>query len=148
MAVLFLDICGFSKMNSFSAAEQERVLQVSNLFIAEMLTVLKTRAGHFEKNTGDGLMGYFEGALVAIGNPANSACKAMSLIPGGGIVLGDKAQKLLPEDLRGRTMRLGQIAGYVYEKTSEIYCGWELTYRVAQPSSTASDVVRRVLGGQ
>jgi class 3 adenylate cyclase len=61
MAVLFLDICNLSKMNSESQAEHERVLRVLNLFIAEMLRVVREYDGEFEKNTGDGLMAYFAG---------------------------------------------------------------------------------------
>jgi adenylate cyclase len=206
MTLLFVDICKFSALNSFTEAEQQRVLHVLNLFLAEVLWVLRARAGRFEKNTGDGVMAYFEGedaqstlsavksaiemhyyndyilapgmrtlglpelkfrvgidvghvlvgnvgvrgvhrSLVAIGNPANIACKAMSLIPNGGIVLGDTAQKCLPTDLRESTRALGQIASYVYVENSELYRGWELTYRQREIGPTSFEIVRRAVTG-
>jgi adenylate cyclase len=59
VAVLFLDICGFSRNASRTDEEQDRVLKILNLFMAEMLYVVREHKGHFEKNTGDGLMAYF-----------------------------------------------------------------------------------------
>jgi class 3 adenylate cyclase len=59
LAVLFLDICGFSRINSGEDDEQDRVLKLLNLFMAEMLHVVRSYEGVFEKNTGDGLMAYF-----------------------------------------------------------------------------------------
>jgi class 3 adenylate cyclase len=59
LAVLFLDICGFSRIASYDGDEQDRVLKLLNLFMAEMLRVVKSHDGTFEKNTGDGLMAYF-----------------------------------------------------------------------------------------
>ncbi len=57
--VLFLDICGFSKRPSWTAAEQEGQLQVLSLFFTEMIRVIEDYSGFVEKNTGDGLMAYF-----------------------------------------------------------------------------------------
>ena len=63
MAVLFLDICGFSALPNWTTDEQKLVLKTLNLFMGEMLTVVRDYGGTFEKNTGDGLMAYFgEGA--------------------------------------------------------------------------------------
>jgi adenylate cyclase len=62
LAVLFLDICRFSQIPSETESEQESVVQLLNLFMAEMLEVVRSHAGIFEKNTGDGLMAYFEGS--------------------------------------------------------------------------------------
>jgi class 3 adenylate cyclase len=59
LAVLFLDICGFSRIANGDDNEQDRVLKLLNLFMAEMLHVVKSHEGIFEKNTGDGLMAYF-----------------------------------------------------------------------------------------
>ena len=61
LAVLFLDICGFSKIDSEEDKDQDRVLKLLNLFMAEMLYVVREHGGTFEKNTGDGLMAYFGG---------------------------------------------------------------------------------------
>jgi class 3 adenylate cyclase len=60
LAVLFLDICSFSKVPSYDENDQDQVLKLLNLFMAEMLHVVKNLGGDFEKNTGDGLMAYFK----------------------------------------------------------------------------------------
>lgn len=59
LAVLFLDICKFSAIPSDSHEQQEAVLKILNLFMAEMLHAVRAHDGVFEKNTGDGLMAYF-----------------------------------------------------------------------------------------
>lgn len=60
LAILFLDICEFSSINSRTLEEQTKVLTILNLFMAEMLRLVKKNGGEFEKNTGDGLMAYFK----------------------------------------------------------------------------------------
>jgi adenylate cyclase len=60
LAVLFLDICGFSRIPSGEEVEQDQVFKALNLFMAEMLQVVRALEGDFEKNTGDGLMAYFK----------------------------------------------------------------------------------------
>jgi adenylate cyclase len=65
MSVLFLDICGFSNIPNWTTEEQKQVLKTLNLFMGEMLTIVRDFDGTFEKNTGDGLMAYFgEGAAT------------------------------------------------------------------------------------
>ena len=59
LAVMFLDITGFTEWPSSNSADQKRVLYVMDIFMAEMLNVIKDHGGIFEKNTGDGLMAYF-----------------------------------------------------------------------------------------
>jgi len=59
VAVLFLDICGFSARPNWLPEEQKAVLVVMNIFMAEMLSVINDFGGTYEKNTGDGLMAYF-----------------------------------------------------------------------------------------
>ena len=59
LAVLFLDICGFSSRPNWTPEEQNVVLTIMNMFMAEMLSVVKDFGGTYEKNTGDGLMAYF-----------------------------------------------------------------------------------------
>jgi adenylate cyclase len=59
LAVLFLDICQFSSWASSDHDEQTSVLRVMNIFMAEMLNIIRDFGGTFEKNTGDGLMAYF-----------------------------------------------------------------------------------------
>ena len=72
LAVLFLDICSFSQVPSYDEAEQDSVLKLLNLYMAEMLHVVRTHGGIFEKNTGDGLMAYFKD-----GSESESAHKAV-----------------------------------------------------------------------
>jgi len=59
LSVLFLDICGFSARPNWTTEEQKQVLVVMNIFMAEMLNVVRDFGGTYEKNTGDGLMAYF-----------------------------------------------------------------------------------------
>ena len=67
LAVLFLDLCGFSARANWTAEDQKGVLALMNIFMAEMLSIVKDFGGIYEKNTGDGLMAYFgeDGATVA-----------------------------------------------------------------------------------
>src|SRR3989442_8645607 len=60
MAVLFLDICGFSSRPSATAEEQALIVHVFNLVFTELIRIAEDYGGTVEKNTGDGLMVYFE----------------------------------------------------------------------------------------
>jgi adenylate cyclase len=60
MAVMFLDISGFSQRRSETEQEQDLMLRVLNLFFTEMIKIAEEYGGTVEKNTGDGLMAYFE----------------------------------------------------------------------------------------
>jgi adenylate cyclase len=60
LAVLFLDISGFSVRLSETEEEQTLMLKVLNLFFTEMIKIAEEYGGTVEKNTGDGLMAYFE----------------------------------------------------------------------------------------
>jgi class 3 adenylate cyclase len=59
LAVLFLDICGFSSRRNWTPEEQNIVLGIMNVFMAETLSIVHDFGGTYEKNTGDGLMAYF-----------------------------------------------------------------------------------------
>ena len=72
MAVLFLDISGFSGRPSETTDEQSLLLKVLNLFFTEMVRIAEDYGGTVEKNTGDGLMAYFEDGG---GDPPESGCK-------------------------------------------------------------------------
>lgn len=72
MAVLFLDISGFSKRPSETEEEQGMLLRVLNLFFTEMIKIAEEYGGTVEKNTGDGLMAYFEDGA---GNPPERGAK-------------------------------------------------------------------------
>lgn len=67
LAVLFLDVCGFSSRPNWTSDEQNLVLAIMDIFMAEMLSIVNDFGGTYEKNTGDGLMAYFgaEGATEA-----------------------------------------------------------------------------------
>jgi class 3 adenylate cyclase len=65
LPVLFLDICGFSARPNWTEEEQKLVLSTMNIFMAEMLNIVRDFGGTYEKNTGDGLMAYFgDGCLT------------------------------------------------------------------------------------
>ena len=72
MAVMFLDLCGFSSRPSETETEQDMLLRALNLFFTEMVKVAEDYGGVVEKNTGDGLMAYFNDGE---GDPAESGCK-------------------------------------------------------------------------
>jgi adenylate cyclase len=192
MAVLFLDICGFSNLPNWTTEEQKTVLKLLNLFMGEMLSIVRDFGGTFEKNTGDGLMAYFgegaktsaeavkpaveaavmmhymndtwisvimnklglppikfrvgidigpitiarvaihggsHGGIVAIGTTANVACKLMKHIPDGGICMGEKTYKALPNGWGQSCTPVDQQTGFVYITTQTAYPAWTLTYR-------------------
>lgn len=59
MAVMFIDICGFSSRPMETLEEQDLTLRVLNLFFTEMIRIAEEYGGNVEKNTGDGLLIYF-----------------------------------------------------------------------------------------
>jgi class 3 adenylate cyclase len=199
LAILFLDICGFSQLPNWNPEDQKRVLALMNLFMSEMISIVRDFEGHFEKNTGDGLMAYFgEGAktdedrvkpaieaaavmhyfndqilaplldqnsiprlrfrigidvgpvtlarvgiksadsdynsMVAIGTTANVACKLMTLIPEGGICVGEYAYRHLPNNWASRCVRSEKSTTFVYVATQQPYPGWILNYRLTEPA--------------
>jgi class 3 adenylate cyclase len=207
LAILFLDICKFSEIPNGEDAEQDRVLKLLNLFMAEMLHVVKSHRGEFEKNTGDGIMAYFKEttdtecaqqavdaavemhcyndevisprlklqglpevkfrvgieagsviiakvgtrgdhrSLVAIGNTPNVACKLMTLIPNGGIALGNYTRHLLSPAWQNQTAPLNPLLPYVLKGTSNPYPAWALNYRARRPTDY-SGMLGALLGGQ
>jgi len=72
MAVMFLDLCGFSSRPSETLQEQDMLLRVLNLFFTEMIKIAEEYGGVVEKNTGDGLMAYFNDGE---GIPPENGCK-------------------------------------------------------------------------
>lgn len=195
LAVLFLDICGFSARPNWTEDEQKHVLSIMNIFMAEMLNIVRDFGGTFEKNTGDGLMAYFgdscstdtervkpaveaavvmhfvndqvftpwflqqgvlpfsfrvgidlgpvtiarvglrgaESSIVAIGTPANIACKLMNRIPSGGICIGHDVYSHLPHNWGMACRQCDQPSGFVYVATNTPYVAWELNHRLAAP---------------
>lgn len=80
VAVLFLDICRYSSWFSDTYDSQKVVLAIMNIFMAEMMNVVRDHKGEFEKNTGDGLMAYFgadsNNAATAVESAINAALTA------------------------------------------------------------------------
>ena len=72
MAVMFIDICGFSSREMETLEEQDLMLRILNLFFTEMIRISEEYGGNVEKNTGDGLLIYFNDGE---GTPAESGPK-------------------------------------------------------------------------
>lgn len=78
--VLFIDICGFSRLPSSAPDEQEVVLKVLALFFSEMIRIVEDHGGSVEKNTGDGLMAYFSGADTSgVGPEQRGLCSTLTM---------------------------------------------------------------------
>ena len=78
LAILFLDICGFSARASFAPEEQATNLRVFSLFFSEMIKIAEDYGGVVEKNTGDGLLAYFKDNAPAP-TPASQKAVAAAL---------------------------------------------------------------------
>ena len=75
--VVFIDISNFSSRPSATQEEQEMMLRILNFFFTEMIRIVEDYGGAVEKNTGDGLMAYFEDRAAA--DPgANSVKRALA----------------------------------------------------------------------
>lgn len=77
MAVMFIDICGFSSRGMETSEEQDMMLRILNLFFTEMIRIAEEYGGNVEKNTGDGLLIYFndnEGTPQECGSKRAVAC--------------------------------------------------------------------------
>lgn len=59
MAVMFIDICDFSSRGMETLEEQDLMLRILNLYFTEMIRIAEEYGGNVEKNTGDGLLVYF-----------------------------------------------------------------------------------------
>jgi class 3 adenylate cyclase len=57
---MFLDIVGFSARPNNNQTDQESNLRILALLFSEMFRIVDDYGGTVEKNTGDGLMAYFE----------------------------------------------------------------------------------------
>jgi class 3 adenylate cyclase len=104
MAVMFLDLCGFSTRPSGNLQEQELLLRALNLFFTEMIKIAEDYGGVVEKNTGDGLMAYFNDNE---GNPPADGCKravaaAMTMFHTNGQLISPIMRNSQLEDFRFR----------------------------------------------
>jgi len=197
LAIMFLDICSFSARKNWTEDEQKQIMVIMNVFMAEMINLVRDFGGTFEKNTGDGLMAYFgedgtdnaaivrpaveaatvmhyvndhlispwlqqtygiepirfrigidigpvtiarvgvrgkESSIVAVGTPANIACKLMNLMPAGGICIGDEIYQALPANWNTTCVACSQNSGFVYTIDNRPYRAWELNHRLVRPS--------------
>lgn len=77
--VMFLDICGFSQRPSWSAVEQQGLLDILSLFFTEMIRIVEDHGGTVEKNTGDGLMAYFTRSADGVSAPQKGIAAALTM---------------------------------------------------------------------
>lgn len=103
-AIMFIDIAGFSSRRSTTAVEQEMMLRVLNLFMTEMIRIIEEYGGHVEKNTGDGLLAYFEEGRSA---PEPNSCKraiacALTMLTANELLVAPvlRASGVVPLDFR------------------------------------------------
>ena len=80
LAILFLDICRFSDWPNATFEQQETTLNVLQVFLPEMMTIVRDCAGKYEKNTGDGLMAYFGTETRDSAESVRPAIKAATLM--------------------------------------------------------------------
>jgi class 3 adenylate cyclase len=101
MAVLFLDISRFSARDLETEVEQSMMLRALNLFFSEMIKIAEDYGGTVEKNTGDGLMAYFEDNSFENGSKRAVAC-ALTMFAANEHLISPilNASKILPFDFR------------------------------------------------
>jgi adenylate cyclase len=76
LAIMFLDICGFSSWDSETEEEQKQNLRALSLFFNTMVRIAEKMGGTVEKNTGDGLMVWFQDKWDRA--PGNSSDRAVA----------------------------------------------------------------------
>jgi class 3 adenylate cyclase len=76
LAIMFLDICGFSSWDSETEEEQKQNLRALSLFFNTMVRIAEKMGGTVEKNTGDGLMVWFQDKWDRV--PGNSSDRAVA----------------------------------------------------------------------
>lgn len=72
-------------------------------------------------------------SLVAIGSPANVACKIMNLIPLGGICIGTHVYNSLPRNWNRFCSIILKPTGFIYVMTKQPYTAWQLSFRLSTP---------------
>lgn len=75
--IMFIDIVGFTNRESNTAQQQDLMLRILTLFFTEMVRIISEYGGTVEKNTGDGLMAYFENE-GGLGAGINSTHRALA----------------------------------------------------------------------
>ena len=86
-----------------------------------------------------GIPGGTHNSVVAIGTPANVACKLMRLIPYGGICIGNFVYRELPNNWSAKCTKIESSSGFVYREANAPYQAWTLDYRIpASPPPLSS----------
>lgn len=96
-AVLFLDISGFSATFLDTAESQQWALKIITVFFSEIITVIEDYGGVVEKNTGDGLMAYFQDSVSRPDAKTATAC-ALTIF----YLVEDRVQPLINRVFSGR----------------------------------------------
>lgn len=78
--VMFLDICGSSGRGSDDHGAQSALLLAFSVFFAEMIRIIEDHGGTVEKNTGDGLMAYFDKGQAGRSAQTTAAMAAMTML--------------------------------------------------------------------
>lgn len=113
MAVMFLDISRFSGRMLETVEEQDLMLRVLNLFFTEMIRIAEEYGGNVEKNTGDGLMVYFNDGE---GNPAEGGVKravaaALTMMKANNDLITPVLRTALVEEIQFRvSIEYGQVS--------------------------------------
>lgn len=110
MSVLFLDICKFTARPNNSAEEQEANLRAMTIFFGEMIKIIEDYGGTVEKNTGDGLMAYFEDSGYSSNGETRAVAAAMMMNKSHRELI---APQLASERLAPIEFRIGIDSGFV-----------------------------------
>lgn len=146
LAVLFLDISGFSMRPSGNFTEQHTILQILNIFFSEMVRVAADYGGKVEKNTGDGLMVYFEheGGLRGVSASQRAVAAAMTMMYANDIIITPVLTAL---DLQPITFRIGIDYGPVTVARLGVARQFNANVAIGTAANCASKILARAAAG-
>jgi class 3 adenylate cyclase len=141
MAVMFVDVCSFSQRPSETPDEQSSLLQVLTLFFTELIRIAEEYGGTVEKNTGDGLMAYFEDGG---GTPPEAGCTravaaALSMFHAAGSLINPVLQRSGIRPLQFRV-------GIDYGKVTVAKVGVAKRFNSLVAIGTCANVACKILG--
>jgi adenylate cyclase len=145
LAIMFLDICGFSSRPNWWFEDQKKEVALMNIFMAEMLSIVKDFDGTYEKNTGDGLMAYFgenEKSVGASVKPVAEAALVMHYVNDNLITPWLKGQGTPPV-----VFRIGVDYGPVTIARVGIHGQESSLVAVGTPANIASKLMNRIPNG-
>lgn len=76
LAIMFIDLCRSSSRPAEVLGEQDLLVRIYDLYFTEMIRIAEEYGGTVEKNTGDGLMAYYEDEEVEV--PDNCCKRALT----------------------------------------------------------------------